>query len=128
MSFISFLCPQTWHQTVYSFTQIIYQKNSKYFQVNPIKYVKAITKNKNKEFETNKTNKITISEENWVEDFISELKYYRFHILLTHSSIMKNIRKIIATIIKRKKLMKSYYLDSDSDFNSDSDNEWSSSK
>jgi hypothetical protein len=62
-----------------------------------------------------------------VETFISGLRYYRSHFLITDPSSMEDIRRIVQSIIRKKQWSKSYK-ESDSEITSeDSDDDESDS-
>src|SRR5436190_21833424 len=59
-----------------------------------------------------------------VETFISGLRHYRSHFLITNPSTMEEVKRIVQTITKKKQWNKSYsYNDSDSDPESSTLNE-----
>src|SRR5436190_21816642 len=59
-----------------------------------------------------------------VETFISGLRHYRSHFLITNPSTMEEVKRIVQTITKKKQWNKSYsYNDSDSDSESSTLNE-----
>ena len=59
-----------------------------------------------------------------VEIFISGLRHYRSHFLITNPSTMEEVKRIVQTITKKKQWNKSYsYDDSDSDSESSTLNE-----
>ena len=68
--------------------------------------------------------KLSMYENIRVETFISGLRHYRSHFLITNPSTMEEVKRIVQTITKKKQWNKSYsYNDSDSDSESSTLNE-----
>ena len=71
------------------------------------------------QFISEETVKLSMHENIRVETFISGLRHYRSHFLITNPSTMEEVKRIVQTITKKKQWNKSYsYNDSDSEYDS----------
>jgi len=68
-----------------------------------------------------------MSEDNRVEAFISGLRHYRSHFLITKPSTMEEVRQIVVHITRKRQWNTDHRIDSDSDSNENSDSTNSSS-
>ena len=77
---------------------------------------------KKQEFINNETERLAMHETTRVETFISGLRHYRSHFLITDPSSIEDVRRIVQSITRKKQWSKSYK-ESDSEVTSDESDE-----
>ena len=87
----------------------------------------AITKKEREDFSNEETAKLSMNEDNRVEAFISGLRHYRSHFLITKPSTMEEVRQIVLHITRKMQWNTSKRAYSDSDSDSDNDLDFSES-